>query len=185
MSNAQESTKIGNRLRTQRRSLRMTLREVATSVGCSESMISKIEADKANPSLATLHKIVAALGTNMAHLFGETADCTVFQAGDRPVISFDGQMVKLERLVPDAPDRMLQANIHIIDVGGSSQGRISHEGEEMGYVLQGSIELTVGDSKHHLAPGDSFIFRSEQEHHYRNTGKETARLLWVNTPVTF
>jgi transcriptional regulator with XRE-family HTH domain len=181
----EQPVKIGNRLRTQRRSLRMTLREVATSAGCSESMISKIEADKASPSLATLHRIVAALGINMAHLFGETRQCSVFREGERPVINLKGELVSLERLVPDAPGRLLQANIHSVEAGGDSQGRISHEGEEMGYVLEGSIELTVDNETFRLSAGDSFIFRSEQEHYYSNVEDQVARLLWVNTPVTF
>ena len=185
MSKQEEPVRIGKRLRTQRRSLRMTLREVATSAGCSESMISKIEADKTSPSLATLHRIVAALGINMAYLFGEATPCSVFREGERPVIQLKGQLVKLERLVPDAPDRLLQANIHVVEAGGSSQGRISHEGEEMGYVLEGSIELTVDNDTFQLSAGDSFVFRSEQEHFYRNVRDEPARLLWVNTPVTF
>lgn len=169
----------------QRRSLRLTLREVAAAAGCSESMLSKIEADKSNPSLATLHRIVEALGMNMAQLFGDEKTCTVFHAGERPVIQFEGKLVKLERLVPDAPDRLLQANIHIVEPGGDSQDRITHEGEEMGYVLEGSIELKVGNDTFSLSPGDSFIFRSEQGHFYRNPGDTAARLLWVNTPVTF
>ncbi len=185
MNKKQEPSKIGKRLRAQRRILRLTLREVATAVGCSESLISKIEADRASPSLSTLHKIVAALGTNMAYLFDEDAGMTVLHAGDRPLIDLDGRQVRLEQLVPDAPDRLLQANIHNIDVGGSSQGRISHEGEEMGYVLQGCLELTIDNKAFQLVAGDSFVFRSEMEHNYRNTGEETARVLWVNTPVTF
>ncbi len=185
MNKRQATSKIGKRLRARRRILHLTLREVATAVGCSESLISKIEADKASPSLSTLHKIVAALGTNMVYLFDEDAGTTVLRAGERPLIELDGQQVRLEQLAPDAPDRLLQANIHIIDAGGNSQGRISHEGEETGYVLQGCVELTVDSKVFQLNTGDSFVFRSELEHEYCNIGDETARILWVNTPVTF
>ncbi len=185
MKKKKEPTKIGKRLRAQRRVLHLTLRDVATAVGCSESMISKVEADKASPSLSTLHKIVAALGTNMAYLFDEDAGMTVSRAGERPLINPGNRQIRLEQLAPDAPDRLLQANIHIIEVGGSSEGQISHEGEEVGYVLQGSVELTVDNKAFQLHAEDSFVFRSELEHNYRNIGDETARVLWVNTPVTF
>jgi transcriptional regulator with XRE-family HTH domain len=178
--------KIGKRLRAQRVSVGMKLRELAAEVGCSESLISKIENDRTSPSLATLHKLVAALGTNVAYLFGDgLAPGVIFRAGERPIIDMGERKVKLERVVPHGEDRLIQANIHIIAPGASSEGSVQHKGEEMGLVLEGSIVLTVDDEHHRLEPGDSFLFRSERFHEYHNPGRATARVLWVNTPATF
>ena len=56
-----------------------------------------------------------------------------------------------------------------------SGGLLQHEGEECGYVLSGQLELTVGDTRHELNPGDSFFFLSIP-HAYRNPGKSIARV---------
>lgn len=183
--------RIGAKLRQIRQQQGMTLRELAAVVRCSQSMISKIENDKAEPSLTTLHRIVIALGTNIAVLFGKGDVTTgiVMRAGQRPIIAtgseVEGKGVLLERLIPNDAHRMLQANIHIVPVGGGSEGILEHDGEEMGFVLDGTLELTVNGKLYLLHEGDSFVFRSEYSHGYTNSGPKTARVLWVNTPPTF
>jgi len=59
------------------------------------------------------------------------------------------------------------------------------QSEEMGYVFEGVVELSVGNQRWRLEPGDSFHFRSDLPHGYRNIGSTLARILWVNTPPTF
>lgn len=185
-----EASPVGAKLRARRRLLNMTLDQVATRAGCSESMLSKIETAKVNPSLTLLRRLAEALSVNVAALFDDTGPAqVVYRAGCRPRLDDDvlrhGDGVILERLVPDAPGVTLQANVHIVAVGGASDGLISHAGEEVGYVLEGTVELSVDDRVWRLEPGDSFHFRSERPHGYRNVGETPARILWVNTPPTF
>ena len=47
------------------------------------------------------------------------------------------------------------------------------------------IELFVAGRKYQVRTGDSFCFRSEHLHSYRNPGRVVARVLWLNTPPTF
>ncbi|MGQ9371280.1 cupin domain-containing protein [Azospirillum sp. ST 5-10] len=183
--------RIGVKLRHARLVRGMRISDVARLVGCSESLISKLENDKARPSFVMLHKLVSALGTNIGHLFADSDDGAgpVVRAGQRPIIVTDprrqGAGIRLERLVPYAEGHMLQANIHIIDPGGGSDGEIEHDGEEVGYVLEGALELTIDGQTYTLAAGDSFVFRSNLKHGYRNPGEGVTRVLWVNTPPTF
>lgn len=184
---------IGARLRHARVIKSMTLKEVATGVSCSESFVSKLENDKVQPSLAFLHRLVTFLGINISSLFNEATDNTgplfVMRAGQRPIIrtrsrhKTDG--VNIERLAPHFRNSLLQANIHIIAPGGTGHGLITHAGEEVGFVLEGLIDLTVGETTLRIATGDSFFFSSEHPHGYINPGKTDAHILWVNTPATF
>ena len=96
-----------------------------------------------------------------------------------------GNGVILKRLVPCETAVSLQGNIHILLPGGSSDGLISQVGEEMGYLLEGAFDVTVRDQVFRLEPGDSFHFRSERPHGYRNVGDSVPRILWVNTLPTF
>lgn len=181
---------VGQIIRRRRRSRDMTLGQLAERAGCSESMVCKIEAMRANPSLTLLRRLASALGINVAVLFEDDRPAEVVsRRGERPRLDNDalrsGDGIILERLAPYTEGVALQANIHILLPGGASDGLISHVGEEMGYLLEGLVDLIVDDRTYRLEPGDSFHFRSERPHGYRNAGDSVARILWVNTPPTF
>ncbi len=185
------SSMLGVRLKLARQTKGMTLKGLAVSAGCSESLLSKIENGKASPSLPMLHRLVEALGTNIGRMFEEVdgEEGIVFRAGRRPLITLDplrqGDGITLERVIPYSAGHLLQCNIHHIDVGGVSAGPIRHAGEEVGFVVSGEVELIVDDRSFHLREGDSFAFQSERPHHYRNNGTKRASIFWVNTPPTF
>jgi transcriptional regulator with XRE-family HTH domain len=181
---------LGVRIRHARMVRGMTLKELADQSQCSESMLSKIENDKAAPSFATLHRVATTLGTNISELYSATnsAERIVSHPGERPVLVTDnlrsGKGIQMERLIPYSRDHLLQGNIHVIEPGGGSEA-IMHSGEEIGYVLEGEIELIIDGKKMCAKSGDSFHFRSELPHAYRNVGAKKARVLWISTPPTF
>lgn len=185
------SIHIGEKIRQLRMLHGLSLKALAKTVGCSESMLSKVETNRVNPGFGTLNNLVTALQTDFAYLFSvdDTITAPVSRPGNRPVISFDqigrGTGIKMERLVPYATDHMLQANIHIISPRGRTEGFIQHVGEEVGLVLEGKLELTIGEEKHMLSAGDSFHFRSEVPHGYRNPGRTVTKIVWVNTPPSY
>jgi transcriptional regulator with XRE-family HTH domain len=176
---------LGVQLRHARVVAGLTLLQLAQKAGCSESLISKLEHGVANPSLAMLHRLAVALDTNIAELTSEEmpAGGPIFRSGERPVIRAGD--IRLERLVLPKRGGLLQANIHILEPGASSDGTIVHAGEEVGYVLEGSIELRLDEQRYLLGAGDAFTFSSQVPHGYRNTGTGIARVLWVNSPATF
>lgn len=186
-----EGLMIGTRLKHVRRLRGLSLKEVAAKAECSEGYVSKIENDKVAPSLSMLHRIVGVLGINLAYLFetNEEDSQVVSQKGRRPVMDLDplrqGQGLRLERVLPYSDKHLLQCNIHIVEPGGTSEGQITHEGEEIGLVLEGEVELLLEDKVYQLNPGDAFYFWSTRPHGYRNAGTTTARIFWVNTPPTF
>jgi len=192
-TNASENLLIGAYLKHARLNQRRSLRELSEEVGCSESFLSKVENDKICPSLAMLHRILSALGTSIGKLFEAEKDAdplvSVVRAKDRPILKTghlrSGSGITLEALVPMSSAILLEANIHRISVGGSSRGLIQHQGEEMGFVLAGQIELNVEGKKVIVNKGDTFFFRSHLKHGYRNVGKTEAQIVWVNTPQSF
>lgn len=176
---------LGVRLRHARLVAGLTLLQLAKKASCSESLISKLENGSASPSLAMLHRLAVALGTNIAELTSEETapGGPIRRRGERPVIRAGD--IALERLVLPTRGGLLQANIHILEQGASSDGTIVHAGEEVGYVLEGSIELRLDEERYLLGEGDAFTFPSHVPHGYRNAGPGVARVLWVNSPATF
>jgi len=179
---------VGARIRHARILKGLRMRDLAVAVGCDESMISKIEAGKVTPSLAMLDKLVLALDRDMASFFGLEIDehKLVQTPADRVLVEGDalrgGQGVSYERLVPLAAGNLLEANIHVVQPGGEKNDPITHQGEAVGYLLEGEIDLVIDGTIYHMTAGDSFFFKAHLTNGYRNTGKTVARIIWVNTP---
>jgi quercetin dioxygenase-like cupin family protein/DNA-binding XRE family transcriptional regulator len=190
-SQATPGDSLGVRLKHARMVRQLTLKALAEQAGCSESLLSKVEGGRATPSLAMLHRLALALSTNIAALVAgpDINTSPVQRANARPSVSFptarNRGSIMLERVVVPAPGQLLQGDIHVIEPRTSSDEQISHAGEELGYVLEGELELTLGDERYVLQTGDSFYFSSSVPHNYRNPGKTVTRVLWVNTPATF
>lgn len=69
------------------------------------------------------------------------------------------------------------------EVGGSStmEGRlIRHVGTEYGFILQGTLEITVGFDTYRLSAGDSISFDSSRPHRLANVGNTPVEAIWFN-----
>ena len=93
--------------------------------------------------------------------------------------------MRAEVLVPRTEWRLLEGFIVTIDPGGHSGGVLQHSGEVVGYIIDGTLELTIGGEGHFLHPGYSFHFPSDLPHAYSNPGKKPVKAIWINTPPTF
>lgn len=180
---------VGQKLRHARRRQHLTLKAVADRVGCSESMLSKIELGRVAPGLDLLARLAESLNASVAALFSEpdSMGVVVYQDGERPTIEVGGGQVDaeptvLQRLIPLADGRLLNGNVHVVPPGGGSSGALAHRGEEVGFVVDGFIELTVDGKVSLLGAGASFYFSSTLPHSYRNIGTEVARIVWINSP---
>ena len=168
----------------QSRSLRA--QDVAERAGVSPGYLSRLENGRVSPTVATLGRLVQAMGGTIAALFEETpgGDGTVVRADQRQTMESRG-VVDL-RVTPSWATR-LEILESVVAQGHGSSGRLhAHAGEEeCVLVLQGELDLWVGDEKHHLAVGDSATFPSRTPHRWRNPAQDEARVLWVITPAAY
>jgi transcriptional regulator with XRE-family HTH domain len=183
--------RIGARLKHARLLNQLRLKDVAEKAGCSESMLSKIENERAVPSLTTLHRLCKSLNLSVSSLFNsETVEpWTIMRPDQRRTIGHakaaGSEGVLAEVLIPSAEGRLLEGFLVVIEPGGHTNGTLQHKGEEVGFVVEGQLELTINDGVHLLKSGDSFYFPSDLPHAYRNVGKSRMRAVWINTPPTF
>lgn len=179
---------VGARLKHARMMAGLRMRELAEQVGCTDGMISKIENGRTVPSLPMLQRLVEALGRDLTSFFGSDPDApgVVLRAGERPVARTDpirdGRGVQYERLVPFGAGNLLEGNIHVVAPGGMKNDPITHQGETVGFVIEGRLELTIEGTQYQLNTGDSFFFKNHLTNRYRNTGKVLTRVIFVNTP---
>jgi transcriptional regulator with XRE-family HTH domain len=183
-----QQLQLGARIRHARILKGLRMREVAEAVGCDESMISKIESGKVVPSMMMLSKIVRSLDRDMSSFFGLEIDQhkLVQSPADRTKVVGDalrgGTGVTYERLVPLAAGNLLEANIHHVAPGGEKTDSITHQGETVGYLLEGEVDFVIDGTTYRMKAGDSFFFKAHLPSGYRNTGSTVARIVWVNTP---
>jgi len=183
--------RIGARLKHARLMTGMRLKDVAAKASCSESMLSKIENERAVPSLTTLHRLCKSLNLSVSSLLSSerTDPWTIMRPEQRTMIGHrkaaGSEGVLAEVLIPSSAGRLLEGFLVVVEPGGHTNGALQHKGEEVGFVIEGQLELTISGSTHLLKAGDSFYFPSDLPHAYSNPGKTLLRVVWINTPPTF
>jgi transcriptional regulator with XRE-family HTH domain len=178
---------VGERLREIRRQRRATLRTVADRSGLSESFLSQVERGRSNASIGSLRRIAEALGVTVADLFEPSGPPgpRVLRRNERPALSFGVLGRKL--LLTPRPLQALEVFVGELDVGGSTGvAPYSHgDSEELFVVLNGSVQLSLGDEVHDLETGDSIVYRSSVPHRITNVGDQLAEAMWVITPPSY
>jgi len=177
---------LGRNLRAARRRRGLSLREAAERAEMSVSHLSAIERGTHNITLAGLQRLAVALGIQVSDLFGgrQRRAGRVVRAGARPVLETGDPGVRVESLSVGA--RLLEPHMYVAQPGGGSQGSYHHEGEEIVYVLEGTVEFWLNELERHVAKaGDCLTFPSSLRHRWLNAGPDRLVMLWVNTPITF
>jgi transcriptional regulator with XRE-family HTH domain len=177
---------LGGKIRKLRLQIGLSVKDVAELTNVTSSLISQIERNTANPSLATLKKIADVLNVPLSFLFSEenNKSLVVKKNNRRKIILGEKSDITQELLSPDLNSQLEFLYISL-EKGASSEGYVSHKGEECGLVLEGTLELTLGIDTYVLEEGDSITFDSNIPHSLKNIGDDKLNLIWVITPPTW
>lgn len=172
-------------IRPLRRQLGLSLQTLAEASGLTRSYLSKVERGLCVPSIAAALKIAAALGVDVARLFGGAAaraPVTVVRRADRLRLerpAADDASV-LEALATGAGAKRMQPFIVEPPPAFARGPRFSgHAGEEFLFVLKGRIEIAFPDRTESLGPGDAVYFDAWVPHRLRSAGRIRASALVV------
>ncbi|MDD6794342.1 MAG: XRE family transcriptional regulator [Clostridiaceae bacterium] len=177
---------IGDKIRRLRIEKQLTQEELANRCELSKGFISQVENDLTSPSIATLVDILEILGTNLKEFFNDSEDERVtFSHEDMFETSDDDLGYELMWLVPNAQKNNMEPIMITLKTDGKYKEEEPHEGEEFGFVLAGSIFLHIGDKKYKVKKGESFYFKPNRNHYISNSGKTTAKVIWISTPPSF
>ena len=177
---------IGQKVRELRIAKNLTQEELADRSELSKGFISQLERDLTSPSIATLMDILQCLGTTVSEFFQEEPeDQIVFQNEDY-FEKIDSELgSKTEWIIPNAQKNMMEPIRLTLAPGGATYPDLPHEGEEFGYVLQGSVKIHVGNKVYKAKKGESFYFTPHAKHYIEASSSSGARLIWVSTPPSF
>ncbi len=178
--------KIGEKLRRLRLANNLTMEELANRAYVTKGYISQLERDLTSPSIATLKDILDVVGEELASFFKEASpEKDVYPKSGRVTTSDSTDALKVELLVPGAQSRLMDPVLVTISPGEKTREEVSHEGEEFGFVLSGTVLLYLDKAKHKVRKGDCFYFKASQVHCVENIGKGVASILWVVSPPIF
>ena len=178
---------IGRRLKSLRTSRGLSQRKLAAASGVSNATISLIEHGRTYPSMGLLKRVLESLGVSFAEFFASDAltDGKYFYPrGELSEIS--SGPISFLQVGSDLSNSQLQILYECYQPGADTgQSMLSHDAEEGGIVLQGRLEVTVGDQVQTLSAGDGYRFSSHLPHRFRNTGNEECLIVSACTPPSF
>ena len=165
----EHKAQIGMRIRTLRKIQRRTLQDIADSCGFSRSLLSKIENGKIIPPVATLVRISEALGTHISNLLDDKQngdDANFIKSED--ILSnllLTEKGYRISPLLGNMRDKKVQPFLFYINKHEFKDHQVSHPGDELVYILSGSIKFKVGVVEYSMTVGDSLYFNSRIPHH--------------------
>lgn len=175
---------LGARLRALRQGKGLSAKEVAGRAGLSPSYLSRLENGHLSPTVATLTRVVQALGESLATVFGSADAGPVVRRHERALIRNRG--VDDQLLTPTRTGKLEVLETIIEPGAGSGAQPYTHQGdEECIVVLEGSLRLWLDGVLHELAEGDAATFACGVPHRWENPGGATTRVMWVVTPAGY
>lgn len=176
---------LGEALRSRRKELKMSMQAVADAAGLSVGFISQVERGLTAPSLGSLASISRILELRLSDILEQPdgSDETTRKAA-RQKYQVPGAEASYERISTAFQGACLHSVI-VHEPPGHRAEPISHEGEEMIFVLNGSITFEVEGQAEILMQGDSIHFDSRRVHSIWNHTDEHSSILWCGTMDVF
>jgi len=175
------NTHLATRLRDLRAENNLTLDGLAERTGVSRSMISLIERGESSPTATVLDKLAGGLGVTLASLFADkdsTAASPLARRADQRVWRDpDSGYMRRNLSAPGYP-----SSIELVEVVLPAGARVAYDTghrasvvHQQIWMLEGDIDLTLGDDTYHLGTGDCLSMRLDRPTIFRNQSERPAR----------
>jgi transcriptional regulator with XRE-family HTH domain len=175
---------LGERVKSLREAMDLSLRDLAERSGVSAPMLSQVERGETSPTLAVAEKIAAGLELTLSQLLrlDEDRHVVIVRAGNRRSRRRRGHTVA--ELSPPLPGQRADVSEHILATGAATGGPDDppmHEpgSRETAVVLEGGVDLFIDGQRHQLSEGDAVTFDADLPHHFENNGEAASRLIAV------
>lgn len=180
--------KVGERIKSLRIANGLSIEDVSRRSGMSESTISNIEDHVISPPLGNIVSLAKVFGVSVGEFFGDTADAPfcIVRSDDRKSVSrfksADGASggYSYESLGQQKKNRQMEPFLVTLTPTDKSQVEPNqHIGEEIIFVLEGKVQVTILEHTDVLNPGDSIYYDSNLPHIVSCYGDKPASILAV------
>lgn len=181
---------IARRVQALRNARGLSLAALAERSGVSRSNISLIERGESSATATVLDKLAGALGVTLASLFegDSTAPSPLSSREEQPVWTDPASGYTRRQLSPRAPSPMQLVEVEFPPGRRVAYDPTHNDAEiyQQLWLLKGRIDVTAGEQRWQLQPGDCLAFREGPGISYENPGTTPARYLLslVTLPFT-
>lgn len=177
---------LGQQLRESRTESGKSLADVAKASGISIGLLSQIERGRSTIALDKFARVCAVLGLAADALIRNAMSGNVLdndgvaRAGSHRRLDLDRMGISKEVLTPGMSDNFNLYRI-VVAPGGSSGDElfVTAPGEQIGYVVSGTLEIWIDKRMLRLNAGDSVRYSSESPRRWRNGGDRETILIWT------
>ncbi|NQT07187.1 MAG: cupin domain-containing protein [Candidatus Omnitrophica bacterium] len=179
--------KIGGRVRQLRQESGLTLEELSNKSGIALASLSRMENDKMVGTLESHMKICKAIGITLSKLYTglerEKKDIDLHKGKQDAEVFVHNKTSSSELLTSKVLDKKMMPIMLKIKPNGATTKEENKIGtEKFIYVLDGELEIEIGNEKYSLSKDDSLYFNASLPHTFRNTGKTEVRCICTATP---
>lgn len=161
------------------------MQRVADEAGLSVGFISQVERGLTAPSLGSLATIARVLDLRLSDILDQPdGDAETTRQKARRQFGVPGAPLSYERISTAFQGSQLHSVI-IHEPPGHRTEPISHEGEEMFFILSGAITVEIEGNVEVLSEGDTIHFDSRRTHSTWNHSDKPASILWCGTMDVF
>lgn len=180
---------IGKKLKTIRLSNDLTIQQLSIKSGVSSNMISRVERGLTIPSVAILLKLSGVFDKSVDYFVEEVSSThevvfTPAGEGTTTVYEDDSNMITESFNAGLRDPQFMSFHCTVPKGGRSGIDNMYHPGDELIYVLNGSLQVEIIDEKYILNTGDSLSFKSHLPHSWVNVGDGEANVIWTLSPFT-
>lgn len=166
---------IGCNIRAARKRKNLSIQQICERTGLSQGFMSQVENNKTSPSIATLDSIANALKVPLAFLLlKEEERMQVTRKDERRKTLYGKNNLQVDHLGGQGNVKMM-----LVDMppGSSTEEEHAHAGDEIHFILEGTVYVEQGEDSATLEAGDSFSWRAAIPHYAKNVGENNARIL--------
>ncbi|WP_074616341.1 helix-turn-helix domain-containing protein [Eubacterium maltosivorans] len=176
--------KIGKKLRSLRKKNKLTLKQLSEKTELSIGYLSNLERDACSPTLENIQKICGILDISLSELLEENVESrTVIKKDERTVIFEKEGAVCYESIV-FGEDEMEGLCITLEPHTKYDASNWVHNYDEIGLIIEGSMEIRIEKDYHHLNKGDAFYIKAKTNHSLSNDTAARCISYWVKSPQT-
>jgi transcriptional regulator with XRE-family HTH domain len=177
-------SEIGRRIKAFRINKKFTLEQLANQTGFTKGYLSRIEKSEKSPPLSTLGIIARVLGVTISFLVGEEEQQTsigIVKKGERPLIARRGTAFEYsyEAIAHTFPNKKMEPFILTLPLKPKKKMIYQHEGEEILFVLEGTMKFLHGNREYTIEEGDCVYFDSSFPHLGESVGRKEAKCFMV------
>lgn len=177
------SGQLGATIQRLRKAYNLSLSELSQQSGVAKSIISQIERNETNPTLATIWRLAQALDVSIERVLQTTEDEPFLEKtskADTPILVSDDGKCRLAIIGWIKTVEWLQAYELSADPGGALESDPHQRGSvESLSVREGELEVEVAGVKETVKAGETLRYRCDRPHVIRNIGKAQAQATMV------